>query len=108
MLPQYYEARKPNADAIANLSLRNFVEMRDLVSDPDFIFRKKIEAKLQIAFPDEWIPLYSQVKFTDIPYSEAWTEGLRQDEVMKKIIAIQGIEDKWEDDSFAESVTHLI
>ena len=108
VLPQYYKARKPNADAIANLSLRNFVEMRDLVSDPDFIFRKKIEAKLQTTFPDEWIPLYSQVKFTDIPYSEAWTEGLRQDEVMKKIIAIQSIEDKWEDDSFAASVAHLI
>ena len=108
VLEAYFTSRKPNGDAIADLSLRNFIEMRDLVSDPDFIFRKKIEKKLQTAFPDKWLPLYSQVKFTDIPYSEAWAEGLRQDEVMKKIVAIQGIEEKWQEDSFAESVADLI
>jgi len=108
VLSDYYSARKPNGDAIADLSMRNFVEMRDLVSDPDFIYRKKIEAKLQTAFPDKWVPLYSQVKFTDIPYSEAWAEGLRQDDVMKKIIAIEGIEDKWEEDSFADSISDIL
>ena len=108
VLPKYYKARKPNGDAIADLSLRNFVEMRDLVADPDFVFRKKIEAKLQTTFPEQWLPLYSQVKFTNIPYSEAWREGLRQDEIMKKIVAIKGIEDKWEDDAFASTVAHLI
>jgi len=108
VLPQYYEARKPNGDAIADLSLRNFVEMRDLVADPDFLFRKKIEARLQATFPEQWLPLYSQVKFTNIPYSEAWQEGLRQDEIMKKIVAIQGLEEKWEDGSFAAAVAHLI
>ena len=108
VLEAYYASRKPNGDAIADLSLRNFVEMRDLVSDPDFIFRKKIEARLQTAFPDKWLPLYSQVKFTDIPYSEAWAEGLRQDEVMKKIVAIPGIEEKWQEDAFAESVADFV
>ena len=108
ILNQYYKERKPNGDAIADLSLRNFVEMRDLVSDPDFIFRKKIEAKLQIAFPDKWLPLYSQVKFTNIPYCDVWVEGLRQDEIMKKILAIENIEDKWDTDSFKETVIDLL
>lgn len=108
VLEQYFKERKPNGDAIANLSMRNFVEMRDSFADPKFIFRKKIEAKLQEAFPDKWLPLYSQVKFTSIPYSEAWDEGLRQDRIMEKILAIEGIEDKWESKSFADSVSNLI
>ena len=108
VLSEFFVNRKPNGDAIAALSLRNFVEMRDLVSDPNFIFRKKIEAKLQEAFPDKWLPLYSQVKFTDLPYSDVWAEGLRQDEVMKKIMNIDGIEEKWDDDSFTDTIANLV
>ena len=108
VLREYNRVRKPNGDAIADLSLRNFVEMRDLVSDPEFIFRKKIEAKLQTEMPDKWLPLYSQVKFTDIPYSEAWSEGLRQDKVMQRILAIQGIEEKWQEEAFSKDIMNLL
>jgi kynurenine 3-monooxygenase len=71
VLDAYGKHRKPNGDAIADLSLRNFVEMRDLVADPRFILRKKIEGHMQAKHPDQWLPLYSQVKFTDIPYVDA-------------------------------------
>lgn len=96
VLDAYGKARKPNGDAIADLSLRNFVEMRDLVADPRFILRKKIEGRLQQRHPDKWLPLYSQVKFSDIAYIDAWNEGLRHDRIMEEVLAMPGIEEKWE------------
>ena len=96
VLDAYGKARKPNGDAIADLSLRNFVEMRDLVADPRFILRKKIEGRLQQRHPDKWLPLYSQVKFSDIAYIDAWNEGLRHDRIMEEVQAMPGIEEKWE------------
>jgi kynurenine 3-monooxygenase len=96
VLDAYHKARKPNGDAIADLSLRNFVEMRDLVADPKFILRKKIEGRLQAKHPDKWLPLYSQVKFSDIGYKTAWDEGLRHDRIMEQVLAMPGIEEKWE------------
>jgi kynurenine 3-monooxygenase len=98
VLRKYAEAREVNGNAIADLSLRNFIEMRDLVADPKFILRKKIEANFYKKHPDKWIPLYSQVKFTNIPYIDAWNEGLRQDEIMKPILDTPGIEERWDSD----------
>ena len=96
--------RKPNGDAIADLSLRNFIEMRDLVSDPKFLFRKKIEASIQAKYPEKWIPLYSQVKFSEIPYADALKEGKAQDKIMEEILSIQGIEESWETDEMQKEI----
>ncbi len=96
MFPEFSKTRKPDADAIAELALRNFIEMRDLVGDPTFLLRKKIEAKIFQKFPEKWMPLYSMVTFSDIPYSEALKEGIRQDGIMEKIMTIPGIEEKWD------------
>ncbi|HQV75720.1 MAG: FAD-dependent monooxygenase [Flavobacteriales bacterium] len=96
VLDAYGKQRKPNGDAIADLSMRNFVEMRDLVADPQFILRKKIEGHLQAKHPDQWLPLYSQVKFTDTPYVDALREGQRHDRIMEEVLAIPDIENKWD------------
>jgi kynurenine 3-monooxygenase len=96
LLNRYTQAREANGRALVDLSMRNFIEMRDLVADPMFILRKKIEARFSQRHPDKWIPLYTQVKFTNIPYSEAWNEGLRQDAIMKPILATPGIAENWE------------
>ena len=96
VLDAYGKQRKPNGDAIADLSMRNFVEMRDLVADPRFILRKKIEGHLQAKHPDQWLPLYSQVKFTDTPYVDALREGQRHDRIMEEVLAIPDIENKWD------------
>ena len=88
-------SRKPNSDAIAELALQNFIEMRDLVADEKFVLRKKIEAKLSSEFPDKWLPLYSMVTFSDIPYSTAWNEGKRQEALMQQVMKISGIENSW-------------
>ena len=108
VLDAYGKARKPNGDAIADLSLRNFVEMRDLVADPRFILRKKIEGRLQQRHPDKWLPLYSQVKFSDIPYVDAWNEGLRHDRIMEEVLAMPGIEERWDSEEVERKALELL
>jgi kynurenine 3-monooxygenase len=96
VLNKYAATREENGNAIADLSLRNFVEMRDLVADPKFILRKKIEGNFYKKHPEKWVPLYSQVKFTDTPYIDAWNEGLRQDAIMEPILELPNIEEIWD------------
>jgi kynurenine 3-monooxygenase len=108
VLTRYAAKRKPNGDAIADLSMRNFVEMRDLVADPKFLLRKKIEGHLQAKHPDKWLPLYSQVKFSDIEYKEAWKEGLRHDRIMEEVLSMPGVEEKWEGEEVERKVLELL
>ena len=108
MLARYAAKRKPNGDAIADLSLRNFVEMRDLVADPKFLLRRKIEGHLQAKHPDKWLPLYSQVKFSDIEYKDAWKEGLRHDRIMEEVLAMEGVEENWEGAEVERRVLELV
>jgi len=97
IFPAYENARKPNGDAIAELSKRNFVEMSDLSGDRRFQLRKKIEAKFSERFPELWTPLYSMVTFSpDVPYAEALRIGDEQNKVMEKIMAMPNIEDDWD------------
>lgn len=106
--PEFQQLRKADADAIAQLALDNFVEMRDLVADPDFLLRKKIEAKLHELFPKQWIPLYSMVAFHDeIRYSEAQEMGRRQKEIMDQVMLTTGIEKNWQGLNFGEIVARL-
>lgn len=78
--------RKPNADAMADLAVYNFAEMRDRVADPRFLLQKKIEAKISAQFPGRWTPLYSQVTFSHTPYAEAWAAGQQQDAIMARLM----------------------
>ncbi len=80
---EYQRLRKQNADAIADLALANFVEMRDRVASPAFLFRKKIEKLLHRLFPDLFIPLYTMVSFTRIPYADAVERSRQQDTILK-------------------------
>lgn len=100
--------RKPNADAIADLALQNFIEMRDRVADPQFLLQKRIEAKLTEKFPDKWLPLYSKVTFSDIPYSEALAHGKMQEAIMKEAMAWPGIENNWQDDTVLARIIKMI
>jgi kynurenine 3-monooxygenase len=105
---KFAELRKPDGDAIADLALKNFVEMRDLVGDEKFLLRKKIEKKLFEAHPDKWLPQYSQVTFSHIRYSEAWKAGLEQDAVMEKVMNMDGIENKWDSDEVMRDILNQI
>lgn len=105
ILPEYQSLRKPDGDAIADLALNNFVEMRDKVADPKFLLQKKIEAAFSKKYPDKWIPLYSQVTFSpQIRYSEALVNGQRQEAIMQQVMAIQDIENKWQDEEIEKMI----
>ncbi|WP_246343527.1 FAD-dependent oxidoreductase [Adhaeribacter radiodurans] len=82
----FQELRKPNTDAMAELAVQNFIEMRDLVANPRFLLRKKIEGKINAQFPDKWLPLYTMVTYTHLPYSVALETGQHQDKIMKKLM----------------------
>lgn len=105
ILNEYQMLRKPDADAIADLALNNFTEMRDKTADPRFLLQKKIEARLHEKYPDQWIPAYSQVTFSPhIRYSEALKRGQMQEAIMQDVMAIKGIEEKWESEEIEQLV----
>ena len=84
---EFERSRKPNADAIADLAVENFIEMRDKVADPRFLLQKKIESKINAMYPEQWIPLYTMVTFSpDIPYAKALKNGQKQEKIMKKLM----------------------
>jgi kynurenine 3-monooxygenase len=92
----YQKTRYPHAQAIADLALQNFVEMRDLVADPRFLLRKKIEAQIHQKHPELWTPLYTMIAFSHIPYADALAAGKKQEEVMQRIMSMPGIESDWQ------------
>lgn len=106
ILQKYYQKRKPSGDAIADLSMMNFVEMRDRVADPVFLLRKKIETKMHAKYPEQWTPLYSQVKFTDIPYEKALATGILQEEILTEVMQIPQIEQKWDSPEVEQLILH--
>ena len=98
IFPAYENARKPNGDAIAELSKRNFVEMSDLSGDPMFQLCKKIEAKFHAAHPDIWTPLYSMVTFSpEVPYAEALRVGDVQKHIMDQVMQLPEVESDWDE-----------
>src|SRR6185436_16389794 len=66
-LGDYQAQRKPNADAIGDLALEHFHELRYLVGDPEFLLRKRIERRINELFPNRYIPLYNLISFTNVP-----------------------------------------
>jgi kynurenine 3-monooxygenase len=67
--------RKPHADAIADMAVENFIEMRDKVADPRFLLEKQVEKKLLNAFPGRFVGRYSLVSFSLVPYGVAYRIG---------------------------------
>ncbi len=97
ILREYQSLRKPDGDAIADLAIANFVEMRDKTADPKFLLQKKIEANFSLKHPDKWIPLYTMVTYSPhIRYSTALREGEKQQLIMDKIMARPNIEKEWD------------
>ena len=96
-LKEYETLRKPDGDAIADLAIANFIEMRDKTADKTFLLQKKIEAHFSAKHPEKWIPLYSMVTYSpNIRYSEALTAGNKQQAIMDKIMVMPDIESKWD------------
>jgi kynurenine 3-monooxygenase len=94
VFPEFEESRKKNTDAIADLAVENFVEMRDRVADPRFLFRKKVELAMEAKYPGRFVPKYSMVTFHRIPYATAMQRGDIQDRMLTQLCdGIARIED---------------
>lgn len=105
---EYQRIRKPDGDAVQDLSVHNYYVMRDYVADKRFLLQKKIEERFSKLYPDKWIPLYSQVSFTSIRYSEAWETGLKQDRIMKEVMNRPDIEEVWDSKEVEEAILQLL
>jgi len=106
---KYQEERKPNTDAIAELSYRNFVEMSSHTADDNFLLRKEIEKLFSDKYPDLWQPLYRMVTFSeDLTYSKALEIGDKQKNIMDKIMKIDKIEEKWDSKAVESKIIELL
>ncbi len=76
---EYFARRKENADALADLAVHNFIEMRDKTASRVFRAKKKLDHALEGLLPGLYLPLYTMVSFTNIPYAEAQRRARRQD-----------------------------
>ncbi len=96
-LERYFAFRKPNADAIADMALENFIEMRDKVGSADFRYHKKLEQAIHEMFDGQVTPRYNLVSFSTVPYTEARRRGDELDrivtEVRRQIPISHGLDD---------------
>ena len=79
---EYFQRRKVNADALADLALENFIEMRDKTASRAFRAKKKLDHFLEAALPGVYLPLYTMVTFTRIPYAQAARRARLQDRIV--------------------------
>jgi kynurenine 3-monooxygenase len=82
---EFETMRKANADAIADMAVENFVEMRDRVADARFLLRKKAELALEARYPQLFVPKYAMVTFHRVPYATALERGQRQERILTEL-----------------------
>jgi kynurenine 3-monooxygenase len=105
---EYEKSRKPNADAIAELSYRNFMEMSTKTADEKFLLQKKIEKWFASKHPEKWIPLYDRVTFSTRPYSEALAIGDFQETIMQEVLKMNNIETNWQTEEVENKIIQLL
>jgi len=84
VLEKYDSQRRPNANAIADMALDNYVEMRDRVADPRFHEMKRLESWIEEHFP-QYISRYRLITYTLTPYSEAQRIGRQQNALLEEL-----------------------
>ena len=83
---EYEVLRKPNGDAVQDLSLLNYIVMRDKVADPMFLLQQKVERRMAELYPGNYFPMYSMVSFSEIEYQVALNKGKEQDQMIMDLI----------------------
>jgi kynurenine 3-monooxygenase len=84
---EFERRRRPNAEAIAAMALENYVEMRDSVADAGFLLRRELGRVLAGRHPERFMPRYSMVTFTRMPYAQAFARGAVQDAILRELCA---------------------
>jgi len=82
---EFERRRRPNAEAIAAMALENYVEMRDSVADPAFLLRRELGRMLAERHPDRFVPRYSMVTFTRMPYAQTFARDAAQDRLLRDL-----------------------
>lgn len=103
-LKRYEAHRKKNGDAVAELALLNFVEMRDKVADPEFLRRKSIEKELGKCYPDIFNSVYEMVSFSHTSYHEALRSQQVQDTLLAKILQAGDFQTNMNNPSFKSTL----
>ncbi len=86
VLPEFDRIRRPNANAIADMALENYVTMRESVADPKFQLKKELGFELEQRFPHQFVPRYSMVMFHLLPYSVAMARGGIQQAILSELV----------------------
>lgn len=90
-LEEYSVTRNPDAEAIIDLAMYNYLEMRDHVNSRLFVLRKHFDNFLYWLFPNSWIPLYTMTTFTRIPYHEVIERSKKQDKIVRWLVSAFGV-----------------
>lgn len=108
ILSKYSKFQKPNADAIADMALENFIEMRDKVGDANFLLKKKVERKIEQAFSEKYRSRYALVTYTLVPYSFAFEIGEIQNKILTELCENITHEDELDLSKAEELVDNLL
>lgn len=84
---RYEQLRRPHTDVLAELSKANFVELRQKVQSPWFIARKRLDLALNRLWPRSWLPLYTMIAHSTMPYGEALERSHRQERLLRATLA---------------------
>jgi len=105
---EFERRRRPNTDAIADMALENYVEMRSTVREPKFQLKKDLSFRLEERHPGRFIPRYSMVMFHTIPYAEAQRRGAIQEKILdaltEKAASVDEIDFEYADRLIAEQL----
>jgi kynurenine 3-monooxygenase len=93
-LEKYWKTRKRDMDAMADLCIDHSIELRDTAIDRLFQLRKAVERRVNELLPNRYMPLYSMISFTLIPYAEAVQASREQDKIIDHLMAIGNLEDR--------------
>ncbi|XP_069194020.1 kynurenine 3-monooxygenase [Procambarus clarkii] len=91
VLPEYSKHRNPDAEAIVDLAMYNYIEMRQLVNSTSFLIRKKWDNLLYRLLPQTWVPLYTMVTFSRERYHLCIMKRKWQDSILSKLIKVGGV-----------------
>lgn len=79
---EFEQTRRPHTDTLAELSKANFIELKQKVQSPWFVARKRLDVALNRLFPGSWLPLYTMIAHTTIPYGDALARSQRQEKLL--------------------------
>jgi kynurenine 3-monooxygenase len=83
---EFQQVRKPNSDAIAAMTLENYVEMRDSVADPHYVAKLQLSSYITQWAPKHFMSRYRMVTFTQLPYAYAYARGRAQNQILEQLL----------------------